>query len=67
MNGYRTRYIQQSDAVSLVNMYHLAKTALCTGSCGRWERMSWAAKQYHRENPQVSVTGAYKDLEGLLQ
>ena len=64
---YRTRFIKQSDATELINLYHLARTALAGEPCGRYERMCWAAKWFSKEHPPVTQTGAYKDLDGLLK
>jgi len=66
MTEYRTRFIKQSDAVALINLYHLARTALAGDRDGRSERMCWASKWFAKEHPDVTQTGAYKDLDGLL-
>lgn len=63
MSTYKTRFIKQADAFHLINFYHLAKTA---GMVSRWERMVWASKEFAKTHPDVSETGAYKDLDGLL-
>lgn len=62
---YQTRFIPNTieARAELVNYYHLARASV--GS-GRLDRMSQAARWYHREHPETSVTAAYKDLEGLL-
>jgi hypothetical protein len=67
MTDYKTRFIPQSDAAKLVNYYHLARCALSgSGQVTRLDRMLWACRAYHKENPAVSTIGAYKDLECLL-
>jgi hypothetical protein len=63
---YQVRFTPSCDAHKLVNLYHLARTALSKQECTPYKRMIWAAEQYVRENTNVSVTGAYKDLCGLL-
>lgn len=63
---YRPRFIRSADALELINLYHLARTALAGDKAGRCERMCWAAKWFAKQHPEVSVTGAYKDLDGLL-
>ena len=66
MTEYRTRFIKQSDAAALINLCHLARTALAGDRDGRLERMCWAAKWFSKEHPEVTFMGAYKDLDGLL-
>jgi len=66
MTEYRTHFIKQSDAAVLINLYHLARTALAGDRAGRYERMCWAAKWFSKEHPEVTSKGAYKDLDGLL-
>ena len=63
MVGYQTRFIPQGDATALINLWHLAKVPCGLSS---YKRMLKAAKWYHEEHPEVSATGAYKDLDGLL-
>jgi len=69
--GYRTRFIPQADAAELVNLYHLALVPLSAESFStvgarKLAQRQWAAKMYAKEHPGTSVTGAYKDLDGLL-
>ena len=66
---YDPRFIRSCDAAELVNLYHLARTALASKPLpeqGKGQRRWWAAEAFHSEHPDVSVMGAYKDLEGLL-
>ena len=63
---YTVRFIQPQQTGELINLYHLARTALSGRACGRWERMSYAAKEFSKAHPEVSETAAYKDLDGLL-
>lgn len=62
---YRCRFIPDTleARAELVNLYHLARTAV---GDKRYLRMMWAAGSYHNAHPETSVTAAYKDLEGLL-
>ena len=64
---YAPRFIPRTPEASaeLVNLYHLALTALYPER-GRHARMRWASGQYHIAHPAVTALGAYKDLEGLL-
>lgn len=66
MTNYKTRFIKQSDAAELVNLYHLARTALANGVPTSYDRRIWASKEFNKLHPEVKVMGAYKDLDGLL-
>lgn len=61
-----TRFINACDKHELINLYHLARTALSGEDDSRWARMCWAARRFSEAHPQVSSTGAYKDLCALL-
>ena len=63
---YAVRFIQPQHEGELINLYHLARTALSGQPCGRWERMNYAANEFSKAHPEVSTTAAYKDLDGLL-
>lgn len=66
---YRVRFIPPEDSAKLVNLYHLARTALCREPMDRqtpYFRMLWASREYARGSNSVSETAAYKDLCGLL-
>ena len=63
---YKVRFINAMDSGELINLYHLARTALAGERAGRYERMLWAAKWFAKEHPTVTAMGAYKDLDGLL-
>lgn len=63
---YQVRFIPAEDRFKLVNLYHLARTALSGKASGPYERMQWASKEYARGSNSASETGAYKDLCGLL-
>jgi hypothetical protein len=63
---YKTRFIAADQIGELVNLYHLARTALSGRPCGRYERMLWASAEFNRAHPEHTATAAYKDLEGLL-
>jgi hypothetical protein len=63
---YRVRFIRPDQAGELMNLYHTARTALSGQASGRYERMLYASKWFHKEHPEVSETAAYKDLDGLL-
>jgi len=63
---YEVRFIQKAHVKELYDLWHLARTALCHKTHGRWERMQWAAREFHKMHPEVSEMGAYKDLSNLL-
>lgn len=56
------------DEVKLINLYHLARTALAgTGNEDvRHARMVWAAEQFAREDGRMQAIGAYKMLDRAL-
>lgn len=59
-------HLTKSDEAELVNLYHLARTALSgTGDEGRHARMVWAAKKFHNSHA-VSTATAYKALCRIL-
>jgi hypothetical protein len=64
--AYAVRFIQAAHSTELINLWHLSRVALCDRTHGRWERMAWAAREFSKMHPEVSSTGAYKDLDGLL-
>jgi hypothetical protein len=65
--GYKKRFISESQATELMNLYHLAKVALSgTKPATRYNRMLWASAEFSKLHPSVSTTAAYKDLDGLL-
>lgn len=64
---YKTRFVKESHAGELINLYHLARTALAgNGVVTSYDRMVWASGYFAKEHSDVSSTGAYKDLCGLL-
>jgi hypothetical protein len=67
MYGYVTRFVPQRDALELINLYHLARTALAGQPCGRLERLQWAARTYAKEHAEFAqrTAAVYKDLECL--
>ena len=66
---YVCRFVPHEDRFALVNLYHLARTALSGKPYAEqspYHRMLWASREYARTRPAVSANGAYKDLCGLL-
>ena len=67
METYQCRFVRQSDSLELINLYHLARTALAGNpDTGKLARMVWAAKAFAKEHSYVTSTGAYKDLSNML-
>ncbi len=62
---YKVRFIAEADIGALVNLYHLARTALSGQDDSPYQRMLWASSEFAKAH-DVSSTGAYKDLCGLL-
>lgn len=64
---YSPRFIQPDQVNEIINLYHLARVMLSgTGRDTPYERMLWASKEFARLHPEVTSTGAYKDLCGQL-
>ncbi len=65
---YQVRFIAKGDAGDLINLYYLARTALSDKPLNQqtpYFRMVWASGQFAKTR-DVTSTGAYKDLCGLL-
>lgn len=63
---YSVRFIKPADKGELINLFHLARTALSGQSCSRYDRMIWASREFSKAHPETSSTAAYKELDGLL-
>jgi hypothetical protein len=63
---YKTRFIPQDLASELINLYHLAKTALSGQDDSRHSRMIWSSNEFSKKHG-ISKGGVYKDLCGLLE
>lgn len=64
---YQPRHVTKDQLAELVNLYHLARTALSGKDDSRYQRKLWAAKEFHKANPSISETAAYKDLSNSLE
>lgn len=64
--AYVPRFVTPAQGCELVNLYHLARTALSPSNPTPHQRMLWASDAFHKANLTISSTGAYKDLCGLL-
>lgn len=66
---YKTRWIPAADVADIVNLYHLARTALAgkpSAEQSRWHRITWACDQYAAAHPTIPRGGVWKDLTALL-
>lgn len=63
---YTPRFIRTEQQAELINLWHLARTALSGKECTRYTRMIWASKEFAKAHPEISSTAAYKDLDGML-
>ena len=59
--------ISKRDESELINLYHLARTALSGEDDSRYKRMLWASKWFSKEHPEVTSTQAYLELDSLLR
>jgi len=62
----RLRFVKPQHYSELINLYHLARTALAGQDDSKYQRMLWASKEFSKKYNYVSETGAYKDLETNL-
>ncbi len=66
---YKPRWIAAADVAELVNLYHLARTALAGkphAEQSRHYRITWAAAEFAKKHPEIPPGGIYKDLTNLL-
>lgn len=66
INIYEPRFVSKQQIIELFNLYHLARTALCYGDYSKHSRMIWAAQEFHKLNPTITIVAAYKDLSCSL-
>lgn len=64
--AYSPRFMSKEQYGELANLWHLSRVPASGTNWGRYERMLWTAKEFHKAHPEVSEGGAYKDLDGLL-
>lgn len=60
------RFVKNCDYNELINLYHLARTALAGEDDSKYNRMLWACKQWAKNHTYTSAMGAYKDLSANL-
>lgn len=64
------RFVKNEDYAELINLYHLAKAALCgpgKGVISKYDRMIYACNEWAKVHTYCSATGAYKDLSARLE
>jgi hypothetical protein len=58
--------LTEAEQHELVNLYHLARTALAgTGKSGKYQQMLWASREFSKAHPDVSSTTAYKHMDRM--
>lgn len=56
------------DELELIELYHLAPTALAYTLPTRWQKMDWAARAYAKEHPdRMTVNRAYRILSEVIE
>lgn len=65
-DDYIPRFVTSEQLDVLITYFNLARTALAGQSPSRHDRMLWAAREFHKENPSITETAAYKDLSARL-
>ena len=63
LNPTASGEITRDERADLVNMFHTAKTALSGKDDSRYERLKWAAREFHKKYPSVSEIKAYKEVD----
>lgn len=63
---YKPRFVRPDQMAELSNLWHLSRVATSGGDNSRYARMLWASKEFAKVHPEVTSTGAYKDLDGML-
>lgn len=61
---FKPRFVPEYLIPELSEMWNVARTA-CGGAASRHTKLVWAAKEFHTKHPDVSETGAYKDVDGM--
>ena len=54
------------ERVEMVNLYHLARTALSGQDDGRYQRMLWAHREFMKTHEDVKSKSAWLDLGEAL-
>lgn len=61
--AYTPRFVPRHLMAELSNLWHLSRVP----HQGRYERMLWTSREFHKEHPELSETGIYKDLSASLE
>ena len=63
---YQPRFVTKDQLNELINLYHLADTALSGTDYHKWDKLNYAAKEFHKKYPNISETAAYKDISNQM-
>jgi len=63
---FHPRFVPEPLISDLSNLWHLSRTACAGSDSSRYRRMLWASAEFSKAHPEVSSTGAYKDLDDML-
>lgn len=62
------RFVKSEHYSELINLYHLARTALADKkNVTSYDRKIWASSEFAKKYNYVTSTGAYKDLDANLK
>lgn len=64
---FEPRFVRKEHLAELSNLWHLSRTACAGKSNQRYERLLWTSRQFAVQFNYVSSTGAYKDLDAMLE
>ncbi len=63
---FHPRFIAERDLAELSNLWHLSRVA-AQPETSRYRRMLWTSAEFAKAHPEVTSTGAYKDLGDMLE
>jgi hypothetical protein len=61
---FHPHFVPEDLMGELADLWHLSRVPKGND---RYERMLWTSDQFHKKHPEVSSTGAYKDLDAWTQ
>jgi len=69
MLGYKTRFVPQTLASEITELYHTSRIALSNKPHTRYHRMLWTVDEIMKAHPEItcSHTGVYKDVECITE
>lgn len=60
------RNVSAAQLTEMINLYHLARTALSGKDDSKYQRLIWASKEFHKKHADISQTKAYLDLSDYV-